>query len=306
MVVGLSISTVTAGFVGGVAMFDAGCIIPDYCIRIQTHGKNNCNYLTNAMMWPAEQPELAVPVPASHDAPGPAGCVCYNAAEQEILDFEVPPGKFAEFMDELEAATRDECDAIVPPGWDHNCYITEGTDASTAALSKPFQGGFGECIGSCVFTNPPPGDTCPELTPYECDEDDGETGGVGETGADTVDAGTGMNAGDYIYCVGNSCDISLGFAQMLSENMEMLQREGATFVYDASIDRFVLQGVARGTVAFELGLASGDVLESVNDTTIGDLDSALQAMVENRDATELNVRVKRGRRWIDFTYTLAP
>lgn len=306
MVVGLSISTIATGFVGGVAMFDAGCIIPDYCIRIQTHGKKNCNYLNNAVMWPAGQPEQVKPVPGSLHAPGPAGCVCYNSAEQEIIDFEVPPAKFAEFMGEIEAATRDECDAIVPPGWDHNCYITEGTDASTAALSKPFQSGVGECIGNCVFTNPPPGGTCPELSPYECEEGGGETGGDGETAGDAVDAGNGMNVGDHIYCAGNSCDISMGFARMLSENIGMLQREGTTFVYDSSIDRFVLQGVARGTVAFELGLASGDVLESVNDTTIGDLDSALQAMVDNRDATELNVRVKRGRRWIDFTYTLVP
>lgn len=316
--VGLSLTATGVGMVGGIVMPDAGCIIPDYCIRIENYGQNNCNYLEDAMMWPAGQPELAEPIPGSHNASGPAGCVCLNSAEQEIVDFEVPAGQYATLMAKIETATRNECDAIVPAGWDHNCYIAQGVGASTVALTHPFQAGPGDCIGTCLFSDPPPGKTCPELNPYECNEDDGETGGESSaTGSDSETGGeseTGgfppgnglLGAGDYVYCVGNSCDVDLSFVQMLYENVEMLSGEGTTLVFNSSMDRFVFHGVTRGSLAFELGLSSGDVLEAVNGTTIEDLDAALQVAADGRDASEIYVRVKRGRQWIDFTYTLVP
>jgi hypothetical protein len=302
---GFTLAATGVGLVVGILVPDTGCILKDYCIRVQNHGQNNCNHLEGAMMWPIGQPELAQPVPGSHDAPGPAGCVCLNSAEQETVDFEAPAGQYAVLMAEIEDATRKACDSIVPAGWDHNCFINEGVGASTLGLIKPFTDGYGACIGTCVFANPPPGESCPELDPYQCNEDDGETGdngGEGESGGSET-GGSGLDAGEYIYCAGTECEIDLKFAQMLYENLEMLQSEGTTLVYESRTDRFVFQGVEGGSLAAELGLWSGDILEAVNGTIIDGLDSALQVAAESRDASELRVRVKRSQKWIDFTYT---
>jgi len=52
--------------------------------------------------------------------------------------------------------------------------------------------------------------------------------------------------------------------------------------------------------------SSGDMLESVDEMIIHDLDSALQAYLQLGDATAVAIRVKRRTRWLDFTYTFVP
>ena len=59
-------------------------------------------------------------------------------------------------------------------------------------------------------------------------------------------------------------------------------------------------------LAHELGLRTGDVLESVDEVLIRDLDSALQVCGKLGDATTVDVRVNRGTRWLEFTYTFVP
>lgn len=58
-----------------------------------------------------------------------------------------------------------------------------------------------------------------------------------------------------------------------------------------------------GSLAHALDLRTGDQLESVDDMVIQDLGSALQAYARLGDATKLEVRVKRGSQWLDFTYS---
>ncbi|PRP94794.1 PDZ domain-containing protein [Enhygromyxa salina] len=88
--------------------------------------------------------------------------------------------------------------------------------------------------------------------------------------------------------------------------MSLLLGEDTTLVYDTTASRFAFQGVTTGSLSAELGLRDGDRLESVNGTTIDDLEAALYAISENDTATELRVRVQRGTQWVDFTYTLVP
>lgn len=291
----------SVGLIAGVLVPDSGCIIPDYCIRVENYGMNNCNFLEGAIMWPIGQPELAEPVPSSKGAPGPSGCVCLNAAEQEIMDFQTPEPQFEELSGEVEQATREACDAIVPAGWDHNCFIAVGDGASTLG-TDPYTNGFGECVGSCGFANPPPGKSCPEFDPYECNGENGD----GETGVDSGSYNGELHAGDFVSCRGTECEVDLAFAHMVLANPGLLESEGAMFVYDSSKARFVFVDVHRGSLAAELGLSSGDVLEAVNGTNIDDLDAALHALTGNQNANELRVRVKRSQQWVDFTYILVP
>ncbi|MCA9696294.1 MAG: hypothetical protein KC431_02130 [Myxococcales bacterium] len=227
---------VAAAMGTGLGLLDlSGCILPDYCIEIRTAGKNNCIYLENAKMWPLGQPELAEAVPPSDDAPGPAGCLCMNDAEQEILDYGVPEAKFQEMLAEIENAARDNCDAIVPAGWDHNCYITEGVGASVPHADPPaFVSGKGSCFGSCAFINPPPNGTCPELNPYECNgSGDDEGGGGGLGGSEGV--------GDVVTCQGNECTIDSDYARMLIDDPGLLSNEDTRLVFDGAKGRFVAQ-----------------------------------------------------------------
>jgi len=260
-------------------------------------------------MWPGGQPMLAEPVPVSHGAPGPAGCLCHNQEEQDILDFGLPPGQYGVLVDEIEIATRQACDSLVPAGWNHNCFITVGPGASNVGgLAKTFVDGHGECISDCSYINPPPGGACPDPNPYECNggggdgvdgEDSGESGAEGDVGGN-------LGSGAYIDCSGTECDVDLGFAELLFQDMSLLASEGATIVYDTNASRFVFYGIVVGSLSSELGLDNGDQIESVNGLTIDDLDSALQAISESDTETEFRIRVKRGTQWIDFTYTLVP
>ena len=295
---------------GGLLAQSGGCIIPDYCIKIQTLGKNNCRYLVNAQMWPAGDPGAAVPVPSSAGAPGPAGCVCFNSDEQGVIDFGIPLGHWNDLRDEMEAAARNACSALAAQGWDNNCHIDSGPNASTPS-SSDFTSGTGDCIGNCVYTNPPPKGSCPDPNPYECNGEPGGAGGPGETGeTDTGDEPGGLGSGNYIACVGNSCDIDAVFAQGLYDDPTLLLVEGTTLVYDRTVSRFVFEGVSSGSLADELRLQTGDRLEWVGSaatpagpTTIHDFDSAVQAMIESKDATFIGVRVLRGTSWVDLSYT---
>ncbi len=282
-----------------------GCILPDYCIRIEVAGYDNCTYLQNAQMWPVGQKQLAQPVPASLGAPGPAGCVCANSVEQDVIDFEVPVAQYDELYDKIVAAARDACSALATPGWENNCYIDAGPDAAVP-FAGTFNDGLGECIGSCSHVNPPPGESCPDPNPYECAEQNGETGGDSETGSGETGGGSdgtgGLDAGDYISCVGTDCDIDGDFARGLYADSSSLLREGTRLVYDPAVGRFVLQGVSSGTLASELGFRTGDVLDSVDGRVIDDLDAALRAFGDHEGAAALRVRVKRGTTWIDFDF----
>jgi hypothetical protein len=295
------------GFVLG-ATVNVGCILPDYCIKIQTSGKNNCVYLEEAVMWPAGQPEKIEPVPSSHMAPGPTGCICLNSTEQNIIDFEVPLAEYDVLLDEIEKAARQACHSLVPAGWDHNCFVNSGPGAPTPIGS--FVRGLGNCVGNCIYANPPPGGTCPDPNPYECAEGGAETGGEDHTDdTDDTDDGSddpGLGAGDYIDCEGRTCDIDRKFAEMLYSYPELLADEGTTLVYDPTSSRFLFQGITMESLPGAMGLENGDQLESINNVTVDGLQSAFATIADNANTHSLRVRVKRGTQWIDFTYNFVP
>lgn len=107
----------------------------------------------------------------------------------------------------------------------------------------------------------------------------------------------------FVACDGRRCEIDETFARRLYHDPSPLLARGARLVYHTKAQRHVLTNVEPGSLAHALGLRTGDQLESVDGMVIDDLDSALQAYAQLGDATELEVRVKRGSQWLDFTYS---
>jgi hypothetical protein len=292
-----------------------GCIYHDTCIKVTSPGHDWCRNVALAQMWPVGGSfEAGEPVLRPDGFP-PRGCRCYNDAEVQVFTDEAPECKLEAFVDDLEQAARQECQSLVPPGYDHNCWTTAGSEASIVEGHYPL--GVGTCIGSCEYGSPPAGGSCPEPSPYEC-----ETGDGGDMGCDSegdVDTGTGDSGLDdtgsdtsggvmadidaFVTCDGQECEIDEAFARRLYGDPSPLVDQGTRLVYNAKAQRHVLSGVERGSLAYALGLREGDRLESVDDMIIHDLDSALRAYARLGNATVLHVRMKRGFQWLDFTYT---
>jgi hypothetical protein len=166
----------------------SGCIFGDECIVIITQGNDWCSEIINAQMWPAEHPELAEPV---KDAEGnwPRGCVCFNDAEGEILEAELPLLKYMAFSAQIANVARDDCDFHVPLGWDHNCY-DESADGPVVA--DPGQGDQGECVGDCAYANIPKSGCGEDPSPYECEATYGEGAETGDmSGTDGTTSSVG-------------------------------------------------------------------------------------------------------------------
>ncbi len=276
-----------------------GCIIPDECILVTSPGKSWCRYLGDAKMWPIGYPSAAVDVEDRQGSP-PKGCACFNAVEHDILLDGAPAIAYANLLEEIEFAARNQCDFLVPSGYDNNCY-DDGKNGSVA--ETPFSNGPGACVGDCIYT-----DDCGDPNPYECECLVGQCGGSGETGG-SGDNGSngggvdGLSSGSYISCLQNDCDIDSAFAEMLWDEPTLLLSESTRLVYDAATARFMFYSVGSGSVADELGFQSGDVLESVGSVVIDDLDTALGVFASSRDAMSIDVRVLRGTQWVDFTFT---
>jgi hypothetical protein len=211
---------------------------------------------------------------------------------------------------------------LVPPGYDHNCWTTNGPQASI--VEPEYRGDAGACIGNCEYGAPPAGGSCPDPSPYECATGDGTGGSGDEACASEGDADTGTGesglddtSGDtsggvlvdidaFVDCEGQDCEIDEAFARRLHADPSPLLHQRARLVYHTKLRRHVLDGVEPDSLAHALGLRTGDRLESVDGMIIHDLDSALRAYAQLGDANALEVRVKRGSRWLDFTYTFVP
>jgi hypothetical protein len=291
-----------------------GCIYHDTCIKVTSPGRDWCRNLANALMWPADGSiDDAEPV-LRPDGFVPRGCRCYNDAEQQILDDNVPACRYEEFVEELELATRQECQALVPPGYDHNCWTASGATASIAEAE--YGGPVGSCIGNCEYGSPPAGGSCPTPTPYECGTGGGEecdSGGetsAGDSGADETgsdESGEGLLDIDaFVACERQDCEIDEAFARRLYSDPSPIVDQGARLVFDEKRKRHVFDHVEPGTLAYALGLRTGDRLESVNGAIIHDLQSALDAYARLGNESVLEVRLQRGTRWLDFTYTFVP
>jgi hypothetical protein len=167
------------------------CILPDYCIVVTTSGTDWCVHMEDAMMWPIGQPDLAEQVSTLAGGP-PRGCRCFNDAEVEILKDELPVDVFGGLVGGIEADARNKCALAVPPGFDHNCYVEDGSLAP--GFGPPFSDDpSDDCIGSCAYIKPPPNGSCDENPdPYECNE---EYGG-GDTGIDPATDTGGSETGD--------------------------------------------------------------------------------------------------------------
>lgn len=295
-----------------------GCVYHDACIKVTSAGNDWCRNVALAKMWPVGGSfEDAEPI-LRPDGTAPQGCRCYNDAEHQIFEDKVPECQYQEFIDDLEQAAREECQALVPPGYDHNCWTTSGAQASV--VEGQFGNGAGSCIGNCEYGSPPVGGSCPNPSPYEC-----ATGGFGDEGCDsggdpetsTGDSGLDDTSGNtsggvlgdidsFVDCQAQDCEIDEAFARHLYADPSPLIDQGTRMIYDSRLGRHVLSNVERGSLVYALGLRTGDVLESVDETIIHDLDSALQVYEQLGDATAIDVRVKRGTRWLDFTYTFVP
>jgi S1-C subfamily serine protease len=142
-------------------------------------------------------------------------------------------------------------------------------------------------------------------------EGDAETSG-GESGLDdTGDTSGGvmldqLDVDAFVACDGQDCEIDEAFARRLYTDPSPLLAQSTQLVYQAKAQRHVLRGVDPGSLAHALGLRTGDQLESIDGMIIHDLDSALRAYVQIGDATAIEVKVKRGSQWLDFTYTFVP
>lgn len=296
----------------------SGCVYHDTCIKVTSPGHDWCSNLALAKQWPVggsfEDAESIV----RPDGFPPRGCRCYNDAENGTLETEIPECRYDGFVDELEQAARQECEALVMPDYDHNCWTVSGSQASI--VEEPNAVGAGACIGNCEYGAAPAGGSCPAPNPYECATGDGGDDGcdpAGDGATDTGDSGvddTSDTSGDtsggllfdidaFVACDGRRCEIDETFARRLYHDPSPLLARGARLVYHTKAQRHVLTNVEPGSLAHALGLRTGDQLESVDGMVIDDLDSALQAYAQLGDATELEVRVKRGSQWLDFTYS---
>jgi len=291
-----------------------GCIYHDTCIKVTFPGRDWCRNLANALMWPADGSiDDAEPILRPDGFP-PQGCRCYNDAEQQIIRDHAPACRFEDFFEELELATRQECQALVPPGYDHNCWTTSGAAASVAEGES--RGPVGSCIGNCEYGTPPAGGSCPTPTPYECATGGGEecdSGGetsVGEPGTDDTssdESGEGLLDIDaFVMCDMQDCEIDEAFARRLYADPSPIVDQGTRLIFDVKRARHVFDRVERGTLAYALGFRTGDRLESINGFVIHDLQSALDAYVRLANEPLLEVRVQRGSRWFDFTFTFVP
>lgn len=310
MLLGLATSTLGPSMVG--------CIYHDTCIKVTTPGTDWCRNVALARQWPVGGSfDDADPI-LRPDGGVPRGCRCYNDAELQVFADKAPECKLELFDEELELAARQECQALVPPGYDHNCWTMSGPHASI--VEERFQSGPGACVGNCEYGGPPNGGSCPTPSPYECatggaaddgcdSEGDGDTGvgesGLDETGGDTS-GGAMLDIDAFVSCEGQGCEIDEAFARRLHADPSPLADQGTLLVYDATLRRHVLYGVEPGSLVHALGLRNRDQLESINGMIINDLESALHAYVQLADATVLEVEVKRGSEWLDFTYTFVP
>jgi hypothetical protein len=246
-------------------------------------------------MWPDGQPTNAQPVPLSPNfplAPGPVGCVCMNSADQGIIDFETPQMAFDELYADILQAARDECQSLVPPGWDNDCATVP------ASTIHPFDGGFGSCIGDCAYTNPPPLSECEDdPNPYQCNE------GGDETNGDDGETEGGLGAANYIDCDRTKCDIDADFAADVYNDPSLLMSENSRLVWDSTLHRFVFENIIVGSLPHELGIRDGDRLELVDGLTIDDLDAAFEAYRLAEGKSSVTIRLTRGASWITLTYT---
>ena len=146
----------------------SGCLIPDYCIVLEVEGSDACTTAENAMMWPINSPEDVQRV--LEDGGAPVGCECMNAIEAQWIEDEAPQDQYLGFLKKIHDATRNECAAQVPPGFDHNCYTDEITFGVVFVNSGPTRSG--SCLHSCPYFHPPPNGTCPDdPNPFECNDD---------------------------------------------------------------------------------------------------------------------------------------
>ncbi|MCA9704523.1 MAG: hypothetical protein KDK70_01600 [Myxococcales bacterium] len=281
-------------------------------------GHDWCRNLANALQWPANGSiEDAGPIVDAEGAP-PRGCRCFNDAEHQILGDMVPACKVDALLAELEDAARQDCQSLVQPGFDHNCWQANGANASTPEGEIP-EDGPGACIGNCEYGAPPSGGSCPDPTPYECETGDGggglcETTGFG-TGSESADS-TGdldtsggimeLNADQFISCEEMTCEIDRSFARMIHDDPTLLLGESTRIHHDRVVQRHVFVDVEPGSIAYTRGLRTGDRLESVDGTVIDGLDAALHVYAQSANEDVLDVRVMRGRQWLDFEYVFVP
>lgn len=160
-------------------------------------------------MWPAGQPELAVPI-LSNELAAPKGCSCVNDTEAAILLEQVPVDAYAVLQAEVEAITR-EC-LTLAVGFANNCGQESGTDAPTFSAPQQYPGENGPCVGGCEYLQFHNEDCPRDPNPFECEDiapgegnDEADDGGACPIGAEECPCTAGGACDSNLECVDGMC-----------------------------------------------------------------------------------------------------
>lgn len=244
-----------------------------------------------------------------------------NNTEHTTMDSEEPNEKYADFVAEPEQAARDDCASLVPPGYNHNCYTTDGIGASQPDLV--FESGMGTCVGGCsFFLEPKKGGCGRDPNPFECEKIK-ESGGDGDTGpddseSDGAEAETagedggespvpgGVDLGLYLSCDDTSCTIDRALLDIVAADPKLALYGDTQLIFDPDIQRFVFLDVGSDSIAEALLFNSGDRLESINGRTLDSIDAALEMAATSQNEDRFEVVLLRGTQWTDLNYFVVP
>jgi general secretion pathway protein C len=90
--------------------------------------------------------------------------------------------------------------------------------------------------------------------------------------------------------------------QNLSEELRLAQMQPR--IVEGKINGFMIRTIKRRSLLNKLGLRRGDVILSVNETTLDSPEKALQIFQQLREARQINVAVERQGKALNFAYEL--
>lgn len=263
----------------GVAM--PSCIIPDKGIVVPESGTNWCVTMVNAV---GEQYvglddtggslgyEL-VEIKNEHDN-WLSVCHCFSNEDVDYIKGRVEARDFDDdlfvlLLDTLGVEARAQCfERAEALGLDRN-NCNEAFDALD--------------VETDFYYGPP--DACSRA---------GEWNGSSGDGGSDDGLGSLPDLATVVSCEGNACTVDASFVDDLIANPWVVQQGGTRLVATAApVVGFAFQGVAPGSLAFELGFRNGDVPVMVNQLPLATLDHVLSAHSLLRDSTTIEVTVAR-------------
>lgn len=290
----MAISAVLLAAAVSVAM--PSCIIPDKGIVVPESGTNWCVTMVNAVG--EEHVGLddtggnlgyeLVEIKNEHDN-WLSACHCFSNEDVDYIKSRVEARDFEDdlfvlLLDTLGVEARARCfERAEALGLDRN-NCNDAFDALD--------------VETDFYYGPP--DACSRAGEW----DGGSSGDDGSDG----DHGPGSlpELATVVSCDGNACSVDASFVDDLIANPWVLQQDGARLVATVvPVAGFEFQGVAPGSLAYELGFRNGDVPVMVNQLPVATLDDVLSAHSLLRDSTTIEVTVARqdGSSWSNVILT---